>query len=223
MKLLSFKSQIIAIMLITGVSGCSKKSESTTEQLPPIVGGLCSDAVSFMESISRYSSDNNIYVIKGTVLDKVEYGLKISLIEDFKGNFPKNKNTFTVWGDGTTFIESNRLDYLTSYNKQDVLIMLLTPARDLSFITPPEHKWLEKPEDYTTLTCTYSVVQLSDGYVTGYILPYEERDTWWDNMSREELSSYIESLPPEEQSSFTMDKMPYDEFQRKLNELLITQ
>ena len=179
-----------------GIAGCNQANEKKSEKphLPQVAANCF--VYSFMEGVSMCSNDS-IYIIKGTVLNKIEYGLNIRLIEDFKGNFPKNINTFIVWGDGNGFLESNRMDNLTLYKKQDVLIMLLNPVSDL----PPEmipkgHTWLEKLEDYATLTCTCSVLKSSDGHVSGYILANDEL---WG----------IEQT------------MQYEDFQKKLNELLM--
>ena len=125
-----------------------------------------------------YASDSKVYIIKGIILDKIEYGLNIKLVEDLKGNFPKNVNTFVLWGDGIPFLCSNRVDDLKKYNNQDVLIVLLTPAHDLpADMIPDGNTWFEEPEDYTTLTCTASVLKLSDGYVTGFIEPNNNKES----------------------------------------------
>ena len=136
---------------------------------PPLIAGDCFVS-SFMEGVSMTSNNSNVYIIKGIVLDKIEYGLNVKLVEDLKGNFPENVNTFIAWGDGIPFIESDRPDKLTLYNNHDTLIMLLTPTFDLSCMMPPGHTWFEKPEDYTTLACICSVLKLSDGNVTVDIL-----------------------------------------------------
>ena len=214
------KLLIFSLLLIVAVTACNSNqkeenmkpenesygddssTESSTEYYPlmsadcivsSFLEGLSKD-YSYYENVYYY---DNVYIIKGIVLDKIEYGIKISLVEDLRGNFPKNVNTFTVWGDGRTFIELNRIDNLTFYEKQDTLIMLLTPARDLSHMTPPGHKWLEKPEDYNTLGCTFSTLKLSGNIVTGYILA--NNDGWYD---REQT-------------------MLYDDFEEELKELLI--
>ena len=177
---------------------------------------------SFMEGISRYSKCSDLYIIKGIALNVYEYGLNIRLVEDIKGNFPKNIDTFIVWGDGNSIFCPNRMDNLIMYDNHDVLIMLLTKASDLSAdMIPQGHIWFEKPEDYATITCAYSVVKLSNGYVTGYILPYKERDAWWEKMSPMELTSYIESLPLEKQQTAFMDIMPWRIFQKRLQKSLI--
>jgi len=202
----------ILIMSLAGIVGCNKTTE-------PLINMNCA-VNSFMEGVSNHSSDNNYYIIKGIVLGKSGYGLNIRLVEDLKGNFPKNRTTFIVWGDDNfkyNKFETNRLDDLTLYNNQDVLIMLLTPTRDLSHMNMG-YTWFERPNDYCTLSCTHSVVKLSDDYVTGFILPYEEKDALWKNMSLEELISYLEGLPLEEQQTVGMDKIPYNDFQKKIND-----
>jgi hypothetical protein len=154
---------------------------------------------SFMEGAAMYSKCSNCFVIKGIALETNEYGLNIQFVEDLKGNFPENVNTFIAWGDDSNFNAFcvNRWDDLTIYNNQDVLIMLLTPARDWSDMIP-EYTWLEKAEDYTTLSCTFSVLKLSDGYVTGHILPFKELET-------------TDTLP--------VDNMTWKEFQTRLNKI----
>jgi len=126
---------------------------------------------SFCEGISSYFKCTDTYLVQGKVLDNNKYGLNIKLEVDLKGNFPKNKDdTFIIWGTDDAFeyvnIELNRFDQLAKYKKGDVLIMHLILVRNLS-----EYTLLEKPGDYTTLTCTSSVLKLSNGRVTGYIIP----------------------------------------------------
>ena len=177
--------------MTVSIAGC--KSNTEEGSLPKLAGNCM--VYSFMEGVSTSSNNNDVYLIKGTVSDKVEYGINISLVEDLKGNFPKDVNKFTVWGDGHTFIELNRLDDLMLYKKQDVLIMLLTPTRDLSEMAPKGYKWLEKPEDYSTLTCTCSALKLSGDNVSGYILANE--------------------------GSYGIQTMKFDDFQKKITEILI--
>ena len=70
------------------------------------------------------------------------------------------------------------------------------------FITPTlgGHTWFEKPEDYVTLPCTYSVLKLSANNVTGYLFPPKILDNRrWDDLSSEEQTSFLESLSLSEQ------------------------
>ena len=183
---------VCALCLFVAHFGCKKHVEDNVEDnvcecFPSRGDGrIALDCIvcSFLEGVSMYSKCSDLYVIKGIALDKYEYGCKIELLEDLKGNFPENLDTFIVWGDGNTALELNRMDDLRIYDDQDVLIMLLTPAHDLSEMTPAG-TWFEKPEDFTTITCTKGVLKLSDGYVTGYLTPedgfnYEQTIQWLD-------------------------------------------
>ena len=173
---------VCALCLFAAHFGCKKHVDNVDnvdndcECFPSIGDGRISFncmVSSFLEGVSMYSKCSDLYVIKGIALDKYEYGCKIELLEDLKGNFPENLDTFIVWGDGNTAFELNRLDYFSMYEDQDVLIMLLTHVRDLSEVIPPEETWSEKPEDFTTIPCTKSILKLSDGYVTGYLTPVD--------------------------------------------------
>lgn len=138
---------------------------------------------SFIEGVSRYVENDSVYVIKGIAMDTYEYGRKIKFVEDLKGNFPENVNEFMAWGDGFGVIESARIGHLANYyDKQDVLIMLLTTYdyRLAQFWKISEFEsvfgvpFYEKSGDYRTIGCTYCILKLVDGYVTGFdIFPWE--------------------------------------------------
>ena len=150
-------------------------SNCSLSDKPPCANGDCL-FTSFSENYFMNFEEENVYFIKGIVIDKIEYGCKIQIIEDLKGNFPKNVDAFIAWGDGAAFIELNRFDNLSLYDNQDTLLMLVSPA---GIIVPcdlePKQKFPEKNGDFTTLTCACSVLQLSnDGYVTGYISPFKD-------------------------------------------------
>jgi len=194
---------ISVLWLFTAHSGCKKHLDNEMDndcECFPSMGDsrmmLNCNVSSFLEGVSTYSNCNDLYIIIGIALDANEYGRSFKLFEDLKGNFPTNMNTFSVWGDGATTFELNRMDDLRMYGDQDVLIMLLTPARDLSYMTP-EGTWIEKPEDFTTITCTKSVLKFSDGYVTGYLTPVEG-------------------------FNFVEQKMKWSDFQKELHKLLNT-
>jgi len=125
---------------------------------------------SFLDGISMYAKCSNTYLVKGSVLNAQEdYGLQIKLIEDLKGNFPKDIQTFTVWGKkDDCLIAHDRCDNLKFINQHQTLMMLLTNAGS-SIYSLSEHCF-ETPDDYTTLWCTCSVLELSIGKVTGYIV-----------------------------------------------------
>ena len=193
---------VCALCLLAVHSGCNKHVEKASDEdcecFPSVELTSMGDAKmmrdcivsTFMEGVSMYSNCSDVFIIKGMALDVYEYGRHIKLLEDMRGNFPKNLNTFIVWGDGSSIIESNRMDDMRLYSDQDVLIMLLTPTREslsMSMIHP--ESWFEKPEDYTTIPCTCSVLKLSDGYVTGCLTPeegfdYVEQTMQWSDFQK---------------------------------------
>jgi len=169
---------IILCITLFVVFGCNKQKSKTCEECTmPSMYGQAADCFvsSFLEGVTEYAKCSNVYIIKGIAMNAYEYGLDIRLVEDLKGNFPKNVSTFILWGGGNPFLCNNRPDDLRMYDNQDILIMLIIPSRNLSEMIPPEYTWLENPEDYTTIACTSSVLKLSDGYVIGHILPNGNR------------------------------------------------
>jgi hypothetical protein len=139
--------------------------------------------------------NTNVYYIKGIAMDKIDYGRKIKLIEDLKGNFPKNVETFIAWGDAACMAIS-RKDQLWLYDNQDILLMLLSqadssPAANFAACCPNQ-KFPEKNGDYKTMNCSYSVLRLTgDGKVTGYISFKEGVGMIEETMSWEELQELL--------------------------------
>ena len=196
----------LVCMLFFMVVGCGKKDDIYRTEKE------CLWVSSFFEGVSMHSNDNDTYIIKGIVLGKIEDGLNIRLVEDLKGNFPKKNNFFIALGYLPIAPFYLRVDYLNSYDKQDVLIMHLTRTN------------IPLSDCYATFECNHSVVKLSDGYVTGHILQYE--GGLWEyeiglrkEMSQEELRSYAEISQLRAQQNI-IDTIPLDDFQKKLNELL---
>ncbi|MDR2911201.1 MAG: hypothetical protein LBV47_07570 [Bacteroidales bacterium] len=184
----------------------TEKEPSVPEEpeVPRMPASIC-EVLGFLEGVSALVTNpegfEESYLIKGVVLDKIEYSISVKLIEDLKGNFDKNDDVFKVWGDGVSFVESNRMEKLSlEYDKGDTLIMHIDQSYyDWSHAIPTGHVWLEKPEDYNTVECAFSVVKLSDGYATGRILLEPE---------------------PELVGKLFIEKLPIDEFENKLNKLL---
>jgi len=150
------------------------------------------------------------YLIKGIALDAYEYGRKIKLVEDLAGNFPKNIDTFTAFGNkgfrpiSLGGVHFGRLDYLVCnncYNKGDVLIMLLVRAfgleeykaglngtpesieEHLKRLEEVEGPWMETSEDFMTLGCVFSVLSLINDhvYVPGRGFAYRS----WNDFQKE--------------------------------------
>jgi hypothetical protein len=187
---LPFRLLIVFVLLFSGCSSCTTKTDNT-----PCLDVLCF-ASSFSENYLKNFDNKNVYYIKGIAMDKIDYGRKIKLIEDLKGNFPENVETFIAWGDAAC-MAIIRPDELWLYDKQDTLLMLLSPA-DRSHAANfaaccPKQNFPEKNGDYTTITCSYSVLRLTnDGNVTGFISPYKEGiGMIEETMSWEELQELL--------------------------------
>jgi len=148
------------------------------------------DSLIFIGRSSSLRGEEDLFFIKGEVLDTVEHSLRIGLIDDLKGSFPQNISTFTVWGAGRYsyfFISDNRSDRLTiDWEVGDTLLMFLTPVNrerveaTLNMCCMPEEtrsRWIERPGDFRTLGCLPSVAKLSENYVSARWLlwDWEER------------------------------------------------
>ena len=165
--------QILVCVSFFVLYACGRQSDTFVCGVPSMYGVLVNCSVqSFIEGVSTYSRCNNFYLVKGIALEAYEYGRYIKLVEDLKGNFPKDVDAFIAWGDGSEGLESNRQGNLSIlYNSQDVLIMLLTTVEPYVLELPPGITWFEKPGDYHTIMCTSSVLKLSGEHVVGHILP----------------------------------------------------
>jgi hypothetical protein len=144
-------------------------------------------SVSFIEQIiARPGYDNFRYLIKGEVIGKNRHGLKIELIEDIKGNFPKkNTEVFTAWGRGPYYPVSDYRDDLSKWKIGDTLVMLLDPysesetrfIKDFLYETGRSEcfkkLWFEKPGDFRTLTCSNSTLKISGSSIIGqFVYPF---------------------------------------------------
>ena len=131
----------------------------------------------FIENFSNKFLCNEVFFIKGVAQSFVnEYGINIKLIDDLKRNFPKDVDTFTVWGAYPSYPSYSffyRMDYMSWYNIQDTLLMLLFPGRDLptGWNLP---LFCEKEGDYTTIPCGQSTLKLVNGNVRVWIQPTME-------------------------------------------------
>jgi len=161
MKVKTLSTLLVSFLLM--ITGCEKP---------------CADCGwgAFVEGYSAYIQKEEVFFIKGIALDVYEHGRNIKVIEDLKGNIA-NKSSIFVWGAYITSrcTESVRQDFITQYNKNDTLIMILEKtkrkyARDI-----------ERRGDYAIIPCALPVLVLSNGYVTGHIYPYdyEEGAPYW--------------------------------------------
>jgi hypothetical protein len=143
---------------------------------------------SFKQNYARNFQKENVIFIKGVALNSVEYGRYIKVIEDLKGNF-KGDSIILVWGAENpnceeAYISNNKVDYLLEYQEHDTLIMLVKPVNYVYCI--------EVVNGYATFDCAYSVLKLSNGYVTGRINPYIQGESWQNiTMSWEEALRFL--------------------------------
>jgi hypothetical protein len=158
------------------VSACAEKPET-----PPVSCGDC-DPQPFLVTYAKVESDRNSYFIKGEVIEVVQHGNRIKIIEDFKKNYEDN-TTITVWGDGGA---GNRMDALYNSNVTDTLLLLITKTDLLENSLCPQCEPYEQLNDYMTMVCSYSVLKLSNGIVSGRITDaYEEITMLWADLSKQ--------------------------------------
>ena len=158
-------------------------------------------AFSFAYEQSR--SIDFTYFVKGLVLESQnEYGKRMEIISDLKGNFPDGITHFTVWGcphpaDHFT----SRFDNLRLYNDQDTLLMLLgrinrdirSPRSNVDERFPDID---ERQGDFETFPLAFSVLKLSNNTVSGYITSVfgKKQTMLWEEF-QELLSSIGEGKP----------------------------
>jgi hypothetical protein len=141
------KAKIVNILLVGVLSiivGCAKTTTNSCN-----IAWDCTSLKPFTESYSDNFRKKGVFFIKGVALDTGKDGCNIRIIEDLKGNFVRKSDIF-VWHSGS--------DIVRYYEKNDTLIMLLNECKNF-----------DKDIDYATLVCTHSVLNISNGYVTGVI------------------------------------------------------
>jgi len=176
------KKEIFKIMLISILSMLSTHSNA-----------CCEKVILFKENYLDNFQKDEVFFIKGVALDVFEYGRTIKVIEDLKGNLVDESYIF-VWGagrpsDGRPYLPTLRMEDMLSYNENDTLIMLLTKPY-------VREEGIETSDDYATFPCSFSVLKLSNGLVTGYIytplnpdILYEENIVSWKELQKELLNS----------------------------------
>ena len=177
------KTKVLKILLIGVLLMLSALSKAS-----------CEKVILFKENYLNNFQKDEVFFIKGVALDVFEYGRTIEVIEDLKGNFTDESSIF-VWGDGHPSpgsgffcISNERMDNIIQYNENDTLIMLVKK--------PYVHEGcFEDLDDYATFPCAFSVLELSNGFVTGYIYPpldpellWEENIILWEELQEELLN-----------------------------------
>jgi len=182
MKRLVLKITLL-ISILSMISACSKKEEAPE---------LCISFMyfSFKQTYLRHFQEEDVFLIKGVALDTNKHGRQIKVVEDLKGNFAGKPSIF-VWGStGISCGKAERLDarwdFITQYEKNDTLIMFIKTAHKRF------NRDIESPNDYTVLPNYSSVIELSNGYASGYINNWGV-DVLWNDLQIElqtRLSSY---------------------------------
>ena len=157
---------------------------------------------SFSENYRVNAASDDVFYIKGKILESFSYGIKMKLIEDFKGSFPKD-STFVVWGGGDASLSVDPLVELNYQydisNRIDTLVMLI---KSIDSDVPFSNRRIG---DFSTLDCAYSVVPIKDGKIPS--------TNWgWD---RRHL------MTPEQYAQYRFSLLTWIEFKNLLNQLNI--
>ena len=144
---------------------------------------------------SNYSNNYNspdVFFIKGIKLKTVYHGIQIRILEDLKQNL--QKDTIMVWcSDGISF----RIANSEWYNDNDTLLMLITKT-DLEGNDPgdlndiPDD--LEKPDDFMPIFCAYSILNYSNGLITGKITSVQQDTSMFVSDFVKQFPTVIKSL-----------------------------
>jgi len=216
------RNTFLSLSIILTTVGCANEENEGHESCyshanyvilyPPSV-------TSFLESYSHAMNKELLkfpesFVIKGIAGEVYKYGRKIHVIEDMKGNFD-GPSTIFVWGGNTKLVYPlHRMDYITRYQKNDVLIMMLFRIANERIFPCDCFRSIEKPGEYVTIANGHSVVKISNNIVSGFILPLSNLEQFV-NMSFFEQSLYIKELPERERLRGT-GAMPWKVFQELL-------
>jgi hypothetical protein len=159
---------------------------------------------------SRYLSRRRFF-IKGKIAKEQTsepYGVKIELVEDLKGNFPKDLSTVLLWGAGDA---SGCVDKLQGYHihKKDTILVLMKQIDRVDGGYPTGRT----AGDFTTIDCATSVLALSDGLVNaGVEYGWMEPDAFLELLTFE--ASPVNGLP----STFTSEEEAPD----RLNVIILS-
>jgi hypothetical protein len=145
----------------------------------PVLRSSCRPT-SFADAYAKITEEN-VFFIKGKVLEVIHHGNRIKIIEDLKGNF-NDDSTFTVWGAGSI---SARVDMLVNSDVNDTLLVLMKKTDLEENILCPQCGQYEKPEDFMTLGCYLSALKLSNGYISGRLIKAGQDTTMlWSELQK---------------------------------------
>jgi hypothetical protein len=179
----TLKYLLFAVLALSIGMACS--GNSIPKQETNVIGGDCNPQP-FSATYARCKNDPDSYFIKGEVVDTVQHGNEIKIIQDFKNNF-KGNTIITVWGAGKI---CNRIDPLYDNHRTDTLLLFIKKTDLSENLLCPQCEPYEQPDDYMTIGCYYSVLKLSNGTVSGKIMD-AYRDTimlWADFVTQFEIT-----------------------------------
>ena len=156
-----------------------------------IMAGDC-ELIPFNSNYSNNYNSPDVFFIKGIKLKTVYHGIQIRILEDLKQNL--QKDTIMVWcSDGNSF----RIANSEWYNDNDTLLMLITKT-DLEGNDPGDLNEipddLEKPDDYMPIFCAYSILNYSNGLITGKITSVQQDTSMFVSDFVKEFPTVIKSL-----------------------------
>ena len=179
--------KIYLLLFAIACLGCEKSMTHETDNTSdfpidvPVISGDCNPQP-FSVTYAKVKSDRNSYFIKGEVIEVVQHGNRIKIIEDIKKNFEDN-DIITVWGSGKI---CNRMDPLYNNHVADTLLLLITKTDLQENSLCPQCEPYEQPNDYMTMGCYYSSLKLSNGIVSGRITDaYQETTMLWVDLSKQ--------------------------------------
>ena len=136
----------------------------------------------------HYHSNDVVFLMVKHLGNSYEYGIEAINIADLKGNYPE-RHSFFVWGDYSYtsyhghWISYGRCDDLRLYNKDDTLLVLVSPLNVYRYDNSPEE---ENPENFATFSHAVSVLKYSNDFVSGYIISTlsEEQTMSWNDFQQ---------------------------------------
>jgi hypothetical protein len=125
---------------------------------------------------------NKEHIIKAKQFS-VEFGDRQMEVSTERVELRGDNTTVTIWSDGGV---GNRMDPLYNNNVTDTLLLLVTKTDLLENSLYPQCEPYEQLNDYMTMTCSYSVLKLSNGTVSGRITDsYQETTMLWADFAKQ--------------------------------------
>lgn len=177
------------------------------------------EIIPFIKGYHDNITKNDVFFIKGKIIESEFHGLKILVLDNFKDN-PIN-DSITVWcTTGNDYRQCNN----QWYNVNDTLILIITYTNLIDQFTwyDESERWVEEEGDYMPLDCVVSILQLNTNYITGRIFDYGADTTIHYNAFFELLTKNVNSTENYLNSTFITYPNPTNgfltvEFDNELN------